>query len=318
MQKVIIKSCDGASSRTLPWLTAVSCRPQAWPANSCQLSTQSMAGKPQSAVYHKHGRRTAVNPSTTNVRDHSVFRVLRIGIPGTGYLRPLQGEGVTIILLIELVQEHCLGSWWTDVVNTLHSSLFWPWCSESVPSFEDRYTGTGTLAFTRRRSHNYSTAWACSRTLSWQLVESCCGCCCQHLAWQLSGRVLFWPWCWERGNPLGQPAASPNSTGLSVVRKDLFHGFRIYSIYRYRYWRNPKNEEEHKEEGKLEKEKRAGRRQREVKQKKEMKETKMEEEEGDRGKRRKRKKSRTRKNENWKRKNHCKWRKKRWKRKKGS
>ena len=64
-------------------------------------------------------------------------------------LRPLQGEGVTIILLIELVQEHCLGSWWTDVVNTLHSSLFWPWCSESVPSFEDRYTGTGTLAFTR-------------------------------------------------------------------------------------------------------------------------------------------------------------------------
>ena len=55
-----------------------------------------------------------------------VFRVLRIGIPGTGYLRPLQGEGVTIILLIELVQEHCLGSWWTDVaaaaVDPLHGS----------------------------------------------------------------------------------------------------------------------------------------------------------------------------------------------------
>ena len=41
-------------------------------------------------------------------------------------LRPLQGEGVTIILLIELVQEHCLGSLWRAVaaaaVNTLHGS----------------------------------------------------------------------------------------------------------------------------------------------------------------------------------------------------
>ena len=84
-----------------------------------------------------------------------VFRVLRIGtgIPGT-VPRPFQGEGVTIILLIELVQEHCLGSLWRAVaaaaVNTLHGSCQAASCFDhAVPSFEDRYTGTGTLAFTR-------------------------------------------------------------------------------------------------------------------------------------------------------------------------
>ena len=146
--------------------TAVSCRPKAWPANSCQLSTPSMADKQLSAVYHQHGRRTAVNPRTANVRDHSV---------------------------------------------------------------------SGQVQYYRSLHLQCAMRAACSSSWPRQLVDSRNGCSCRPLAWQLSGHVLFWPWCWERGNPLGQPAASPNSTGLSVARQDLFHGFRIYSIYRYRY-----------------------------------------------------------------------------------
>ena len=55
----------------------------------------------------------------------SLFRVLRIGIP-VPVPWPLQGEGPTKILLLELVQELCLGSWWTAVaaaaVDPLHGS----------------------------------------------------------------------------------------------------------------------------------------------------------------------------------------------------
>ena len=108
--------------------TPVSCRPKAWPANSCQLSTPSMAGKQLSAVYQKHGRRTAVNPSTANVRGHSV----------SGQVQYYKSWHLQCAM-----RAACSSSWPRQLVDSRCGISKAASCfSHGVPSLEDRYRYT--------------------------------------------------------------------------------------------------------------------------------------------------------------------------------